>query len=180
MSPTKNIVFIARSLDGYIAGPNGELDWLHATPNPDGIDMGFGALMKEVDAIVMGRGTFEVVCGFEGPWPYSKPIYVLSNTLTALPEKAQGKASLVKGGLKEVLVSIHSHGHRTLYVDGDQTIQSFLREDRIDDLRITTLPILLGGGAPLFGELSSPLQWEHVHSEVFLNQLVQNHYRRVR
>ena len=180
MSPTKNIVFIARSLDGYIAGPNGELDWLHATPNPDGIDMGFGALMEEVDAVVMGRNTFEVVCGFEGPWPYSKPIYVLSNTLKVLPDKTQGKANLLKGELKEVLASIHSHGHRTLYVDGGQTIQSFLREDRIDDLRITTLPILLGGGAPLFGELSSPLQWEHVHSEVFLNQLVQNHYRRVR
>lgn len=58
MSPTKNIVFIARSLDGYIAGPDGELDWLHATPNPDGIDMGFGTLMEEVDAIVTGRGTY--------------------------------------------------------------------------------------------------------------------------
>lgn len=122
MSRTKNIVFIARSLDGYIAGPNGELDWLHATPNPDGIDMGFGALVEEVDAIVMGRGTIEVVCGFEGPWPYSKPIYVLSNTL----------------------------------------------------------PILLGGGTPLFGALPKPMQWEHIRSEVFLGQLVQNHYSRVR
>lgn len=180
MSPTKNIVFIARSLDGYIAGPNGELDWLHATPNPDGIDMGFGALMKEVDAIVMGRGTFEVVCGFEGPWPYSKPIYVLSKTLTVLPEKAQGKATLLKGDLEEVLAAIHSHGHRTLYIDGGQTIQSFLREDRIDDLRITTLPILLGGGTSLFGALPKPMQWEHVRSEVFLGQLVQNQYRRIR
>ena len=97
------IYHVTSSLDGYIAGPNGELDWLHATPNPDGIDMGFGALMEEVDAIVMGRGTFEVVCGFEGPWPYTKPIYVLSNTLTVLPEKAQGKATLLKGELEEVL-----------------------------------------------------------------------------
>ena len=180
MSRTKNIVFIARSLDGYIAGPNGELEWLHAIPNPDGIDMGFGALMEEVDAIVMGRGTLEVVCGFEGPWPYAKPIYVLSNTLTVLPEKAQGKATLLKGELEEVLAAIHSHDHRTLYIDGGQTIQSFLREDRIDDLRITTLPILLGGGTPLFGALPKPMQWEHVRSEEFLGQLVQSQYRRIR
>lgn len=176
----RNIVFIARSLDGYIAGPNGELDWLHATPNPDGIDMGFGALMEEVDAIVMGRGTFEVVCGFEGAWPYSKPIYVLSNTLKVLPEKAQGKATLLAGELEEVLASIHNAGHHTLYVDGGQTIQSFLQEDRIDEMRITTLPILLGGGAALFGSLPQPMHWEHVHSEVFLGQLVQNCYRRNR
>jgi dihydrofolate reductase len=180
MANPRNIVFIARSLDGYIAGPNGELDWLHATPNPDGIDMGFGALMDEIDAIVMGRGTFEVVCGFDGPWPYAKPIYVLSNTLTVLPEKAQGKATLLAGDLADVLASIHNQVHHVLYVDGGQTIQSFLRADLIDELRITTIPILLGGGAALFGALPEPLNWEHVQSEVFLGQLVQDRYRRAR
>ena len=118
--------------------------------------------------------------GLRGLGRISKPIYVLSKTLTVLPEKAQGKATLLKGELEEVLADIHSHGHRTLYIDGGQTIQSFLREDRIDDLRITTLPILLGGGASLFGALPKPMQWEHVRSEAFLGQLVQNHYRRVR
>lgn len=180
MASLRNIVFIARSLDGYIAGPNGELDWLHVTPNPDGIDMGFGALMEEVDAVVMGRGTFEVVCGFEGAWPYAKPIYVLSNSLTTLPEKAQGKATLLNGELEEVLASIHSKGHHVLYVDGGQTIQSFLRADLIDELRITTLPVLLGGGVSLFGTLPKPMHLEHVQSEVFLGQLVQDRYCRSR
>lgn len=114
MAKPRNIVFIARSLDGYIAGPNGELDWLHATPNPDGIDLGFGALMDEIDAIVMGRATFEVVCGFDGPWPYSKPVYVLSSTLQALPEKALGKATLLKGDLASILATIRSHGNHVL------------------------------------------------------------------
>ena len=180
MAKPRNIVFIACSLDGYIAGPNGELDWLHATPNPDGLDMGFGALMDEIDAIVMGRATFEVVCGFDGPWPYSKPVYVLSSTLQALPEKAQGKATLLKGDLASILATIRSHGHYTLYVDGGQTIQSFLRADLIDELRITTVPLLLGGGASLFGTLPKPMHWEHVQSEVFLGQLVQDRYRRAR
>ena len=66
----KNIVFIAKSLDGYIAGKNGELDWLHSFPNPDNIDMGFDALIDEVDAIVMGKTTFETVINFGGAWPY--------------------------------------------------------------------------------------------------------------
>ena len=66
----KNIVFIAKSLDGYIAGKNGELDWLHAIPNPENNDMGYTALMEEIDAIVMGRTTFETVLGFGIEWPY--------------------------------------------------------------------------------------------------------------
>jgi len=68
----KNIVFIAKSLDGYIAGKNGEIDWLNSIPNPENDDMGFLSLIDEIDAIVMGRTTFETVYGFGGAWPYSK------------------------------------------------------------------------------------------------------------
>lgn len=176
----KNIVFIAKSLDGYIAGKNGEIDWLHSIPNPENNDMGFIALMEEIDAIVMGRITFETVLGFDVDWPYGKHVFVLSNTLEKIPEKLSSKASLINGTPREVLKKIHEKGFMKLYIDGGTTIQNFLKEDLIDELRITTIPILLGGGFPLFGELLTPLVFEHVESKVFLNQIVQVSYLRKR
>jgi len=175
---TKNIVFIAKSLDGYIAGKNGELDWLHAIPNPENVKMGFEDLMEEIDAIVMGRNTFDMVCSFEGEWLYSKHVFVLSNTLTEVPEKFREKASILNGSLEEILNYIHQRGFQTLYIDGGITIQNFLKEDLIAELRITTLPVLLGDGIPLFSILPKSLEFSHVKTEVFLNQLVQSHYKR--
>lgn len=173
-------MFIARSLDGFIAGKNGELDWLHSISNPDNDDMGYNQLMEEIDAIVMGRTTFETVCGFGGEWVYSKHVFVLSNSLKEVPEKLKGKVSLLKGSPHEVLDEIHEKSYLKLYIDGGSTIQNFLKEDLIDELRITTMPILLGGGFPLFGDLSEPMELEHIETKVFLNQVVQNHYRRKR
>ncbi len=174
----KNIVFIAKSLDGYIAGPNGELDWLQAIPNPDNEDMGFTNLMDEIDAIVMGRTTFDMVSSFEGEWPYAKHVFVLSNSLTTIPEKLKEKASLLKGTVKEVINNIHAQGFKTLYIDGGVTVQNFLKEDAIDELVITTIPILLGKGIPLFGELTTSLTFDHVETKVYLNQVVQSKYLR--
>ena len=174
----KNIVFIAKSLDGYIAGKNGELDWLHSIPNPENNDMGYNDLMEEIDAIVMGRTTFETVCGFEGAWPYSKHVFVLSNSLKEVPEDLIKKVTLTKGNPKEILKTVHEKGYSKLYIDGGRTVQDFLKEDLIDELRITTIPILLGGGFSLFGDVAEPMEFEHIQSKVFLNQIVQNHYRR--
>ena len=72
-----NIVYIATSLDGYIARKDGSIDWLTDIPNPEGSDFGFSAFMERIDGIIMGRGTFETVLSF-GQWPYSKPVFVLS------------------------------------------------------------------------------------------------------
>lgn len=174
----KNIVFIAKSLDGYIAGKNGELDWLELIPNPKHEDMGYTKLMEDIDAIVMGRTTFETVLGFGGDWPYQKPVFVLSRSMKVIPEKLMGKVALLAGSPKEILSEIHEKGYFRLYIDGGRTIQNFLAEDLIDELRVTTIPILLGGGFSLFGDLPAPLVFEHITSKLFLNQLVQNHYKR--
>ncbi|MEL6675873.1 MAG: dihydrofolate reductase family protein [Bacteroidota bacterium] len=175
-----NKVFIACSLDGYIAGPEGEIDWLEMVPNPEGEDLGFGTFIAEVDALLMGRATFELVSSFDGPWPYPCPVYVWSSKLAAIPEALADKAHLVKGSVSEVLARIHEQGHGRLYIDGGATIQGFLREDLIDEMTLTTLPILLGKGIPLFGALEERQVFELVSSEVGLGQLVQSHYRRKR
>jgi dihydrofolate reductase len=173
-----NIVFIAVSLDGYIADKDGGVDWLHSIPNPENSDMGYVDLIGRIDALVMGRKTFEKVCSFDCDWPYSKPVFVLSNSMKSITEGYEGKAETIKGSLSEVIESIHQKGYKHLYIDGGMTVQSFLKEDLIDEMTITVIPIILGGGIPLFGELPKPIAFEHVKTEVFLNAIVQNHYRR--
>jgi len=175
-----NKVFIATSLDGFISDRNNGLEWLDAIPNPDKDSMGYYDFMDGIDALVMGRTTFETVLGFGIEWPYTKPVYVLSSSLQNIPAELTDKVFSVKGTLSEVLATIHSNGHHNLYIDGGKTIQSFLNEDLIDELVISTFPILLGGGASLFGETTAPLNFELVDTKVHLGQIVKNHYKRVR
>jgi dihydrofolate reductase len=175
-----NMVFIGASLDAYIADRNGGLNWLTSIPNPEQSDMGYNAFMAKVDALVMGRKTYETVCSFEGDWPYAKPVFILSRSLDTLAEEYSGKAELVKGSLTEILKQIHDKGYHKLYIDGGVTIQNFLKEDLIDEMTITTIPIVLGGGSALFSILPKELEFALVESKVFLNQLVQNRYRRKR
>jgi len=176
----KNSVFIATSLDGYIADKDGGIAWLDAIPNPEKIDMGYVEFNTEIDALVMGRTTFETVLGFGIDWPYDKTVFVLSNTLTEVPKELKGKVQLVKGSLQEVLKIIHDQGYYRLYIDGGGTIQSFLKEDLIDEMVITTIPVLLGGGTPLFSGLSQQLHFECIATKRYLDKIAQNHYRRVR
>ncbi|MCW8328935.1 dihydrofolate reductase family protein [Photobacterium sp. SDRW27] len=175
-----NIVYIATSLDGYIADKAGSIDWLHAIPNPEGSDLGFGAFIDRIDALIMGRNTLDMVLSFDIDWPYSKPVFVLSNTMTEVPEGYEDKVFLVKGSLEKVIKQINDQGYQDLYIDGGITIQNFLKQDLIDEMIITTIPVLLGGGAPLFGDLASPLQFKHIKSEKLIDAIVQNQYLRVR
>lgn len=176
----KNSVFIATSLDGFIAGKNDEIDWLSTFPEIDQVDTGYHEFTSKIDALLMGRNTFRIVENFEGEWIYEKPVFVWSNSTNQLPDKFQGKAFLLKGTLKEVLSQIHDQGFQNLYIDGGKTIQSFLNEDLIDEMIITTIPVLLGGGIPLFGSLPKRLVFKCVKTTLFIDKVVQNHYVRVR
>jgi len=176
----KNSVFIATSLDGYIADKNDGIDWLHSIPNPDNEDMGYVDFTNGIDALVMGRTTFETVVGFDVPWPYKKPVFVLSNKLKEIPESHKEKAFLVNGTLTEILEQIDGKGYGKLYIDGGTTIRNFLKEDLIDKMVLTTIPILLGGGSSLFGDLPNELKFELTETKTFLNQISQRHYKRKR
>jgi len=175
-----NKVFIATSLDGFIADLNGGIEWLHSIENPEGNDMGYGPFMNGIDALLMGITTFETVCSFDMDWPYDKPVFVLSNSLQSVPDEYVGKAEVVKGALAEVIQEINNRGFQNLYIDGGRTIQSLLREDMIDEMTITLIPILLGGGIPLFGELPASLGFECVETKHYLGKMAQNRFVRIR
>ncbi|UXI03900.1 dihydrofolate reductase family protein [Photobacterium sp. TY1-4] len=146
--------YMAQSLDGYIAGPNGELDWLEDIENPEGSDFGFAEFMSTVDALLMGKHTFEKVASF-GFWPYDKPVYVASNSLTSLPEELEDKVTIVSGSLSDMLAQLESRNVRSVYVDGGQLIQSALRHGVLREITVTTMPVILGDGISLFGPLES-------------------------
>jgi dihydrofolate reductase len=173
-------VYIATSLDGFIARKDGSIDWLHSIQDPPGEDYGYAEFISRIDAIVMGRVTFETVLGFKGEWPYPKPVYVLSSTLRRLPDGLEGKAVLLDLPLVQALARIARDGHQRFYVDGGKTIQRFLREDLIDRLIVTKIPILLGEGIPLFGPIGRDLVWTHLRTTPFANGLVKSEYERRR
>lgn len=120
----KTIVYIAQSLDGFIAKKDGDITWLEEFPNPDGSDFGFSDFMKKIDALLMGRNTYEKVLTFEF-WPYEKPVYVISNTIKVVPENLEGKVFIVRGEILEILESLENKGLKSIYVDGGKLIQSF-------------------------------------------------------
>lgn len=173
-----NIVYIAASIDGYIADSNGELQWLECVPNPTGDDFGWAKFMNRIDALIMGRKTFDKVAGFDCPWPYEKPVFVLSRTMKSIPKGYEGKIELVEGKPQEVMSALTEKGHKNLYIDGGVTIHNFLEEGLIDELILTTIPVILGGGIPLFKEQPSETYFELKESKVLLNALVMNHYVR--
>jgi dihydrofolate reductase len=172
-------VFIATSLDGFIATSDGGVEWLDEIPNPEHSDFGYVRFMSGIDALVMGRNTFEKVLTF-GSWPYDIPVFVLSKSLSRVPERIEGNVEIVNGALRPLIERLAQRGFRNLYVDGGKVIQSFLEEDLIDEMIITRVPILLGDGVPLFGKLTKRLQFKHLKTETFNETLVQSTYTRVR
>ena len=172
-------VFIATSLDGFIAREDGGLDWL---PQPDGgagggEDHGYADFMASVDALVMGRKTFETVRSF-GVWPYgSTRVVVLSTGGPAVPEAIRPSGEVGGGAPAGLLRRLGADGVRRVYVDGGQTIQRFLRAGLISDLVLTRVPVLPGSGIPLFGEVTEDVALEHVATRAFPNGLVQSRYR---
>jgi dihydrofolate reductase len=173
-------VFIATSLDGYIARADGGIDWLHDTygdPNAEPEDMGFDAFISTVDGMVMGRNTFETVLGFDG-WPYGDtPIAVLSSSMTEIPGGVPDTVSLSNETPTEIVARLGAEGRTHLYIDGGVTIQRFLDAGLIDEMTITRLPILLGSGIPLFGRTKTDIRFTHLSTRAFRSGLVQSVYR---
>jgi dihydrofolate reductase len=175
-----NIIYIATSLDGYIADSKGKVEWLQSVPVPEGDDLGFSDFMANVDAIIMGRVTFETIVGFGIGWHYGVPGIILSSTMTSAPKEFAEYVTFASGAPREIVDLAKGLGYSNLYVDGGATAQRFLRDDLIDELIISEIPVLLGDGVRLFGELDQRLNFELVGTEVLADQIVKKHYRRKR
>ncbi len=170
-------VFIAVSLDGYIARQDGDIDWLLQRDDPTE-DHGYIAFIADKEWIVMGRGSYEKVLTFK-EWPYDRPVLMLSRQLadTPVPKALKGKVQFSRHTPKDVLNDLAARNVQRVYLDGGQVIQSFLREGLVADIVITTVPVLLGSGKPLFGSLAQDINLTLLSSRSFPSGLVQSHYR---
>ncbi len=175
----KNKVFTATSLDGFIAGAGGNIEFLETFPAPDGDDMGYAAFMQSVDAILMGRNTFETVLGFGIPWPFEKHVFVWSTTLQQISTELQDKVTLVKGTTVDVIAFINTAGYSSLYIDGGKAIQSFIKEDLIHEMTLTTIPVLIGEGIPLFSGEKGLKKFQCIKTKLYPNGVVQSTYEKI-
>jgi len=167
-------VFIGTSVDGFIARPNGDLDFL---PEGGGEPHGYDEFISTIDALVIGRKTFETVLGFEA-WPYGdKRVVVLSSRPVDLSAVRGGAAEQMSGPPAEIVSKLAASGADHLYVDGGITIQRFLRAGLVQRLIITRVPVLIGEGIPLFGTLPRDLRLAHVATQHYPSGLVKSEYR---
>jgi dihydrofolate reductase len=174
---TTGHVFIAVSLDGYIARPDGAIDWLVEGWPEAGHDYGYTEFIGGVDGLVMGRATFEKVLTFP-KWLYDKPVVVLSKTLrpSDVPAALADRVRISDAQPAELMQELHRAGWSRAYIDGGKVIQSFLAQGLIEDLVITRLPILIGSGLPLFGDQHPDLRLKHIETTTHASGFVQSRY----
>jgi len=175
-------VFIATSLDGFIARTDGKLDWLDAANAtvPEGEDCGYHAFFESIDVLIMGRKTYEQVLSF-GQWSYeTKPVIVLSRNKIEIPEQLAQTVSHSSESPKELCERLSKEGAKRLYIDGGVTIQRFLAEELINDLTITVIPVILGRGIPLFGMLKKDISLKHIATKTYDFGFVQLSYQVVK
>jgi dihydrofolate reductase len=166
-------VFVGTSVDGFIARPNGELDFL---PPGGGEPHGYNEFIATVDAIVIGHKTFETVLAMED-WPYEKKRVVVLSSRAVDLSKARGAVEQMGGSPAEIVAQLAASGAHHLYIDGGITVQGFLRAGLVQRLVITRVPVLIGEGIALFGSLPHDVRLRHVATRSYASGLVQSEYQ---
>jgi len=177
-------VYIATSVDGYIATSDGGVDWLHTAGNLEADmgseDMGFQSFMDSVDCMIMGRKCMEMISNMNltsDQWFYGDiRIVVLSNTVKEPPINLRGKVEMYSGDIQSLIVKLESCGLKHAYIDGGSTITSFINLELINEMTITKIPVLLGEGIPLFGKINKKVKLENAKASAFPNDFIQVKY----
>jgi dihydrofolate reductase len=165
--------FIGTSLDGFIARPNGDFDFL---PVDGGEPHGYNEFFASIDALVIGRKTFETVLAFP-EWPYGKkPVIVLSTRKLDFSKLPDANVEQMSEAPAEIVARLNARGFHHLYIDGGVTIQEFLRAGQIQRLIITRVPVLIGQGVPLFGSILHDIKLKHIETKTYASGLVKTEY----
>ena len=173
---TTGHMFMAMSLDGFVAREDFSLDWL-MKQKTDGEDHGNAAFMESVDGLVMGSGSFRTMLTF-GAWPYEKPVVVLSRTMESndIPEELREIVTISALAPRQLMASLSEQGWQRAYIDGGKIIQSFMHEGLIADMTVTVVPILIGEGKRMFGTLDADIDLHLLESKSFPSGLVTSRY----
>lgn len=176
---SKCSVYIAASVDGFIAKLDGDIEWLLKPEytSTDKLGLSYEEFISTIDAIVMGRKSFEKALTFESWYYEGTPVVVLSSRGVSIPAHLHGKVTIENISPKELVSRLASQGKTHLYVDGGVTIQRFLQAWLIDEITITQIPVLLGSGIPLFGSIGMEISLNHFETTSTKNGFVQTRYR---
>jgi len=178
MTRPETSVYIATTLDGFIARPDHRLDWLEH--DSLGEDYGYSRFRDTLDALVLGRRTYQQVLGFDVPWPYAGlRTIVWSRSLSNDDIPASLRAEAVEAsalGPTALLAELGGRGLKHAWIDGGATVQAFLAAGEIDVITVTRMPILIGQGVPLFGQLPGDARLEHLNTTAFESGVVQSSY----
>jgi dihydrofolate reductase len=179
-------VFIATSVDGYIATVDNDVEWLQSAGDSNAdmgklADMGMADYMSSVDCMIMGRKCMEKISSFNlstEDWPYGDTrIIALSNTIKTPPNNLKGKVEMYSGEVSDLIDELKKDGYKHAYIDGGATITSFLNLELINEITITQAPVLLGDGIRLFGHLSNRIKLEKSDAKAYPNEFVQVRYQ---
>ena len=173
--------YIASSLDGFIAREDGSLDWLEQDcwSDPDGSDYGWKDHLSSVDALIMGKNTFLKISEI-GQWIYGDlPVFVASKSLKQkeVPENLKDKITIFLGSIHSLVREMKILKKKRIYIDGGNLLQSFIRENLLNELILTRIPILIGKGISFFGALGSDIKVDHVKTKTYKSGLCQSFYR---
>jgi dihydrofolate reductase len=167
-------VFIGTSLDGFIARRNGSFDFL---PPDGGEPHGYDEFMADIDTIVIGKHTLDVVLSFPS-WPYAgKRVVALSHHPIDVPEGYEGRFEHMQGDPAVIVAQLAASGSHRLYIDGGVTIQAFIRAGLVQRMIVTRVPVLIGDGIPLFGAVSHDIRLRHIATQHYASGLVTSEYR---
>lgn len=169
----KLILYIATSLDGYIATPEGDLGFLSVVEQP-GEDYGYSTFIKTIDTVILGRKTYDKVLSFGIPFPHAdKRTYVITRT----PRATEGNIVFYTGSLPELVAQLKNENGKNIFVDGGaEVVHELMRHNLIDEFVISTIPVFLGEGIPLFRSGRPQLKLQLISSTSFEKGLVQSHY----
>lgn len=174
---TTGHVFIAVSLDGYVARRDHQIDWLMKQQTQDDADRSYEEFISGIDGIVMGSGSYKTVAAFD-EWPYQIPVVVLSKSLSQsdIPDELSGKVRVTDLEPRELMESLSKEGWSRAYIDGGRLVQSFVRLGLVQDFALTTIPILIGEGISLFGPLDEDIDLELIDVKALKSGLVTTRY----
>lgn len=164
LEATRGVVYVGTSVDGFIARPGGQVDFLDPVAPMKG-DLGFQTFLASIDVIVMGRNTFDFVMSMDLSWPYGElPVYVVTARPLEVPE---GLADVIRATSKsptDLIGDLTAAGHRRAYIDGGHTVQSYLRAGLISEITVTQAPVLIGSGIRLFGDVTADVRLRHIET----------------
>jgi dihydrofolate reductase len=170
MDRPKISVYIAMSIDGYIARQDGGLDFLDRVGGFDE-DYGFQKLLGSIDALIIGRKTYEVAITVPDPYP-GKRVVVLSNNLNSVRTDMEQ----YRGDLPTLLTKLHKEGIKHIWADGGVTISQFLDLQMVDAMTLSLIPVILGSGIPLFNPIGKEHACRLISSQSYPSGLVQLKY----